>query len=155
MAHKRRDCCEIVREGEAPKGGEKGASGDGAKRRAAMRLGKASGRAAGDGSGATEQLQREDRVFLRLHRQARSERQRAEAAGIVTRRAKTAKRASWSRAGRSRVRRNRARRPVRRTGRAPGPSEQRIGRWSAVIGDDGRWPTSDRVRGMPNRDCHR
>ena len=71
MAHKRRDCCEIVREGEAPKGGEKGASGDGAKRRAAMRLGKASGRAAGDGSGATEQRQREDRVFLRLHRQAK------------------------------------------------------------------------------------
>ena len=38
--------------------------------------------------------------------------QGAEATGIVTRRAKTAKRASWSRAGRSPARRNRARRPA-------------------------------------------
>ena len=38
--------------------------------------------------------------------------ERAQAAGIVTRRAKTAKRASWSRSGRSPARRNRARRPA-------------------------------------------
>ena len=38
--------------------------------------------------------------------------ERAQAAVIVTRRAKTAKRASWSRSGRSPARRNRARRPV-------------------------------------------
>ena len=38
--------------------------------------------------------------------------QGAEATGIVTRRAKTAQRASWSRAGRSPARRNRARRPA-------------------------------------------
>ena len=57
----------------------------------------------------------------------------AKATGIVTRRAKTAKRASWSRAGRSRARRNRARRPVRRTGRAPLPSDRRSGRYRALI----------------------
>ena len=38
--------------------------------------------------------------------------ERAQATGIVTRRAKPAKRASWSRAGRSLARRNRARRPA-------------------------------------------
>ena len=58
MARQRRACCEAVGEGEPPKGGEADASEGGAKRRAAMRVGKASGRAAGDGSGATEPRRR-------------------------------------------------------------------------------------------------
>ena len=58
MARQRRACCEAVAEGEPPKGGERGASGGGAQRRRAVRLGKVSGRAAGDGSGATEPRQR-------------------------------------------------------------------------------------------------
>ena len=57
-ARQRRACCEGVAEGEPPKGGERGASGGGAQRRRAVRLGKVSGRAAGDGSGATEPRQR-------------------------------------------------------------------------------------------------
>ena len=58
MARQRRACCEAVGDGEPPNGGERGASGGGAKRRAAMREGKALGRAAGDGSGATEPRRR-------------------------------------------------------------------------------------------------
>ena len=102
------------------------------------------GRAAGDGSGATEPRGRKDGALPSAPASARDRH----------RTAKTAKRASWSRAGRSRARRNRARRPVRRTGRAPNPSDRRSGRWRAVIGDDGRCPTSDRVRRILDQGCH-
>ena len=91
MARKRRACCEAVKEGEPQKGGEPGASGGGAKRRAAMRVDKASGRAAGDVSEATEPRRRSRTGLLSAPASvARSERQRAEASGIVTGTAKTA-----------------------------------------------------------------
>ncbi len=119
--------------------------GKASRRRAARRLDKVSGRAAGDGSGATEPRRRKDGVLPSAPASARDRH----------RTAKTAKRASWSRAGRSRARRNRARRPVRRTGRAPNPFDRRRGRRQAVIGDDGRCPASDRVRGMPHQGRHK
>ena len=128
----------------------------GAKRRVAIRFDEASGRTVDEGSGATEQWRRKDEVLLSAQAsEARSERQRAEAPGIVTRRAKTAKRASWSRAGRSRARRNRARRPVRRTGRAPGSSDPRTGRYRSDIYPDGRGLTGWRDRGLAERNRER
>ena len=82
-----------------------------------MRVGKAQGRAAGNGSEATEPQRRPSTESAARTRKRSA--QRAQAPGIVTRRAKTAQRASWSRAGRSRARRNRARRPVARPGGRP------------------------------------
>ena len=58
MARQRRACCEAVEDREPPKGGEASASGGGATRRDAMRLGKVWGGAAGEGSGATEPRRR-------------------------------------------------------------------------------------------------
>ena len=70
MARQRRACCEFIQEGEPPKGGERGESGGGAKRRAAMRLGEAFGKPpatgaerASHGGGKTGSC--------RLHRQAK------------------------------------------------------------------------------------
>ena len=120
MARKRRARCEVGVAGEPPKGGERGVSGGGAKRRTAMRVGEVCGRAAGDGRGATEQRWRKDGVLPSAPASASAQRATASVgARDRHRKAKTAQRASWSRAGRSRARRNRARRPVRRTGRAP------------------------------------
>ena len=115
--------------------------GKASRRRAARRLDKVSGRAAGDGSGATEPRRRKEGALPSAPASARDRH----------RTAKTAKRASWSRAWRSRARRNRARRPVRRTGRAPNPSGRRRERRQAVTGDNGSCATSDRVRGMPHQ----
>ena len=108
---------------------------------------KASGRAAGDGSGATE-LRRRKGGNLPSALASAQRAPASEGARDRHRKAKTAQGASWSRAGRSRVRRNRARRPVRRTGRAPIRSDRSKERSWAVIGDDGRRPTNDRVEGM-------
>ena len=86
MARKRRACCEIVREGEPPKGGERGASGGGAKRRAAKR---ASMEREPPAMGAERPSHGGGKTrSCRLHRQAqaRSERQRAKTPGIVTER---------------------------------------------------------------------
>ena len=93
----------------------------------------------------------------RLHRQAKRAESDSErsAPGIVTRRAKTAKRASWSRAGRSRARRNRARRPVRRTGRAPLCSGWRYERYRTCVYH--RWGrlTGRRSRGLAGKGLKR
>ena len=112
--------------------------GKASRRRAARRQARYRGEPR-DGSGAPEARRREVRVFA-VRTGKRSERERASASGIVTGTAKTAQRASWSRAGRSRARRNRARRPVRRTGRAPQPSDR--GK------DDGR-PSSATMEDSP------
>ena len=129
------NCCEFVREGKAARGALlRGRSVSDAPRCASARRGERA--AERTRSGATEPRRREGGVLPSSPAsEARSERKRAEAPGIVTRRAKTAKRASWSRAGRSRARRNRARRPARRAGRAPvlDQLDRRSGRYRAVI----------------------
>ena len=134
MARERGVCRDAVWEREPLKGGEVRASGDRSDR--AMAAGKRNGA-----------------VFIGKRSAQRPE--GAEATGIVTRRAKTAKRASWSRAGRSRARRNRARRPVRRTGRAPVLS-CRISRRYRVANDP-TWGqlTCPKDRGVAEQCCKR
>ena len=128
------------------------ASGGGAKRRAAMCSGTEPGRAAGDGSGATEPRRRKDAVLpYASASEARSERSERRRQGSSPEGRRPRQRAPWSRAGRSRARRNRARRPVVRPGGRPYLRPGRavdIEPSSAMIGYD---PDAERIEDLPNR----
>ncbi len=145
-ARQRRARCDAVGDREAPKGGEAGASEGGAKRSAAKRESLRSGEPpamgaerpsrGGGKTGPCRLVLQAKRAATEGSEGGRDRHRNGEdrAAGL------------WSRAGRSRARRNRARRPVRRTGRAPLPSDLKTGRYRAVI-DHGR----RRLRGCRDR----